>query len=481
MNLKKLLFQNTDRKQTVAKNAFWLTIGEVSSRLLRFAVIVYAARTLGAGSWGTFSYALSVGTLIMTFSDLGISTYITRQLAQQQDDTESISTALTLRIGITCLNIIGVILIGPLVATSPINTTLLFLIAGVLGFDSLREICFAFNRGLELMQREAFSKILSGISIALSGFLLLGNKPSIIALGATYFIASFVGCIVSFIPLKKLLLSYSFSFNSKLVKTILITSISFALIGIIGSILSNTDVYMIGLWKPIEEVGYYAASQRLYQFIIIIPVVISTALFPTLSRYRNDREAFLALLKKALLIVCIISFPLVVGGIIIATPLINLILGSGFIAASPIFSVLMMTALVAFPSFILANAAIALDKQKILIFSSIICAILNILFNMLTIPRFGAAGAAFSTLIASIIGITIVIHRIIPTFSLTSLIKLGKPFLALIAMTLVCLLLKKLQVHVLLIVALSGCVYAGLLALFYKQELKNLLATFSST
>ncbi|HCX45466.1 TPA: flippase, partial [Patescibacteria group bacterium] len=44
----------------IVKNTLWLTGGEVTGRLIRAVLVVYAARTLGASDWGTFSYVLSL-------------------------------------------------------------------------------------------------------------------------------------------------------------------------------------------------------------------------------------------------------------------------------------------------------------------------------------------------------------------------------------------------------------------------------------
>ena len=81
--LKDWLFQNRGDHQTIAKNTIWLLIGQISSRLLRSAIVIYAARILGAESWGAFSYALGIATFLTTFSDIGINALITKEASRQ--------------------------------------------------------------------------------------------------------------------------------------------------------------------------------------------------------------------------------------------------------------------------------------------------------------------------------------------------------------------------------------------------------------
>ena len=58
------LLHNTTVWQTIAKNTFWLFFGQMMSRVLRAIIVIYAARVLGAASWGAFSYALGIAAFL---------------------------------------------------------------------------------------------------------------------------------------------------------------------------------------------------------------------------------------------------------------------------------------------------------------------------------------------------------------------------------------------------------------------------------
>ncbi len=123
--IKKFLFHNTGIKQTVAKNTFWLFLSEVSGRLFRMVLIIYAARVLGASGWGSFSYGLSVASLLMIFSDIGISGLITRELAQKKEEYRTfISTALAIKIILVALSTLLVVVLSPFISNIPQAGTL---------------------------------------------------------------------------------------------------------------------------------------------------------------------------------------------------------------------------------------------------------------------------------------------------------------------------------------------------------------------
>src|SRR3990170_334910 len=72
--IKKFLLNNESTAQTIVKNTFWLSLSESVGRALRIAIIIYAARVLGAAGWGTFSYMASLAAVFTIFADIGIST-----------------------------------------------------------------------------------------------------------------------------------------------------------------------------------------------------------------------------------------------------------------------------------------------------------------------------------------------------------------------------------------------------------------------
>ena len=135
-SIKEFLFKNTTNKQTFAKNTFWLGASEVSGRLLKMGLIIYAARVLGADGWGTFSYALSVASLLMIFSDIGLGGLITREIVQEKDGhVNFISTAIFLKNIVLVASLVLVIVICPIISNIPSANTLFPLVAVIFLFE----------------------------------------------------------------------------------------------------------------------------------------------------------------------------------------------------------------------------------------------------------------------------------------------------------------------------------------------------------
>src|SRR3989338_6661756 len=97
--IRTLLFENQGLKQKIAKNTFWLFFGQIFGRLIRAAIVIYAARILGPASWGAFSYAMSFAAFMSVFSDIGISAIVTKESSRNPELTDRyFSTALGIKL-----------------------------------------------------------------------------------------------------------------------------------------------------------------------------------------------------------------------------------------------------------------------------------------------------------------------------------------------------------------------------------------------
>src|SRR3989344_3044722 len=105
MEIKSLFFDNLTIGQTIFKNTFWLALGEGISKLLRAALLIYAARALGAEEYGEFSFALAFIGLFAIFSALGLPRIVVRELSRDKEKEKELPSIMSLRafMGFTAL------------------------------------------------------------------------------------------------------------------------------------------------------------------------------------------------------------------------------------------------------------------------------------------------------------------------------------------------------------------------------------------
>src|SRR3989344_7312623 len=164
--IKKFFLKNSNTKQTIIKNTFWLFTGEALGRLIKLGLIVYAARELGSGGWGIFAYALSVASLLMIFSDIGIENLVAREISQKKENHKMfISAAFLLKSIVLTISIALVIFVSPYISNVTEARGLFFIIAVIFFFDVIRNMGFAINRVMEKMEREMIIKVVMNLVI----------------------------------------------------------------------------------------------------------------------------------------------------------------------------------------------------------------------------------------------------------------------------------------------------------------------------
>lgn len=396
----RILFSESSAGQVVVKNTFWLFLGEVLGRLIRFSIVVYAARILGAGEYGIFSYALTIAAFLTIFSDIGVSAVITRETSRKPELREQyISTAISLKLILIFLNCLLLLFVVPLVMNLEGVAQLLPLVLLIFAFDSMRELGFGINRGLEQMQREAVVKIIMNTAIAGLGFWALAVAPTAHALAVSYALGSGLGLIGTVIMLRQHLRASIFSVSAKNLGQMFFAAWPVGMLGLLGAIMINTDMFMLGWWVNSEQLGYYAAAQKIILLLYVAPTLFASAVFPALSRFAHDKsEAFLLFFEKSLRGILLVALPVAVCGIIVAPQLISLLFGAEYAPAALTLRLLLSTVILVFPSSLFSNALFAHDKQKSFLKLLALGAVSNALLNWLLIPRFGIEGAAWATI-----------------------------------------------------------------------------------
>ena len=471
--IKKFLFENQSLRQTVLKNAFWLNFGEIISRLIRAIVIIYAARLIGAAGYGVFSYALNLAGLFTLFSDIGVSSILTREAAKNSESrTQYLSTAFFIKICLLILSIALVIFVAPFFTRIKEALPLLSVIAFLLAFDSLRDFGFAFVRALEKMQVEAVIKIFTNVAIVALGFLALFISATGRSFTIGYTLGSGVGLAAILWVLRTQLSKIFTNFRKELISPIIASAWPFALFGLLGGIMINTDMIMLGWFRSARDLGFYAAAYKPVQLFWIFPALLASSFFPILSRLANkDNDKFRFVFEKALTAVFLIGLPLLAGGLILSQNFIKVLYGAEYLPAIPVFQILLFTVLLVFPGVLFGNAIFCYDKQKSLIGYFLLGALGNVLFNFLLIPLWGINGAALSTIGTQIISNGFSWRKMKQINNFHTLRYLFKIIIAALLMSLLVWGLNILGVNFFINLFFSILVYFGLLYLFKEPLL----------
>lgn len=472
--IKLFLLSNQSINQTLAKNTFWLGFGEITSRLLKTIIIFYAIRILGASGWGTFSYAISLCGLFMIFSDFGISSILTRELAKPETNKEEyISTSFLIKILLNILIFIIIIFTAPVFSKDIIATHIIPIVALIMIFDGMREFIFAINRSLEKMEAEAVLKIVTNVLLIIITYIFLIQSATVTSLALGYMAGSLAGLIVTLFIFRKHLKNIFQGFSTDLIKPLITTAWPFAFFAILGSIMANTDTVMLGLMKDTTEVGFYATSQRIIAFLFILPGLIASSLLPTLTKQIHDKEKIKNVVNSSIKIIYMIAIPLTLGGLIISDSLIIKLFGAEYAPATVMFRISLISILVVFPALIFNNIIFIFNKHKLVVKISLIGALLNVLINIFLIPIYGGIGASIATLISQVVIIILIKKQLNEIIEIEMFTKLHKIIIASLVMSVILVLLKLGKMNFYATILISMAVYFTMLFVMKEETLKK--------
>lgn len=456
-------------------------MSHVGSRFVRAAIIIYAARTLGATEYGVFSYLLGLAGFFTVFGDIGINPIITREMAKHSERRSIyFATAFWMKIFLFLLTAALIIFFVPYFSKIEKASQLIYIVVLITIFDGLREFCFTAFRAKEKMELEALVMILTNTAITLFGFIALYLYLNSQSLSWSYAVATAVGALASVIILKDEFKSVITKFDKRLVAPLIGAAWPILLTGAVGALAFNIDTVMLGWWRTAEEIGLYSAGQKIVFLLYSLPAVLASAFFPALSRLIGQKEEnkIKQLMEKSVAAAFLTAVPMTIGGIILAEPIIELLYGKEYLPAVPTFQILVATFLVIFPSTMIATSLIAYNQQKKLGLYTAVGTGVNIALNAVLIPIYGAAGAAIATFFSQYAN-NIPAWRLIKKINNFHIFRhLKKITAAAIIMGISSFVLNKIGLNVIINIVASAGVYFGALYLLKEEflgEIKSLL------
>lgn len=161
----------------------------------------------------------------------------------------------------------------------------------------------------------------------------------------------------------------------------------------------RSEVFFLGHFGTPQDVAFYSLAFTLsLQARRLLPAAVGEVLFPVIARLEGLRDAWgvANAAVHATRYLAMLGFPLAVGGVFLAGPLIHVLFGPVWAPAAPVLALLLISAGVVALSHPAASVILSKERHGFLFGSSIVLAAINITLDFLLIPPFAAVGAAIA-------------------------------------------------------------------------------------
>ena len=404
---------------------FILTTSQFLFPLITFP---YISRVLLATGNGKVTFVASVANYFMMVASLGIPTYGIRACAQVRDDKDKLSKTaqeiFLINLVMTLLVCITYVICLYTVPRFQADRTL-FWINGINIILNMFGINWLFQALEQYDYITIRSIIFKMISVILM-FLLVHEETDYVIYGAITVFAAVGSNVLNFIRVHRFIewkVYNSYDLKRHMKPILILFAQSLAI-----SIYTNLDTIMLGFIKTDTDVGYYNAAVKIKTILLSLVTSLGNVLLPRMSYYAEKKEirAFKEMTLKALNFTVLMSIPLTLYFAMFAEESIEFLAGPGYIGAILTMQIITMAIIPGGITGVLGIQVLtALEKEKYVLYSVSIGAIVDFILNLLFIYPLGAAGAALATVLAEIM---VLIVQVIYTKDL--LLELKKGFRA---------------------------------------------------
>ena len=393
--------QNT--RKSLKINFIMNVILSMSAFLFPLITFPYVSRILKPEGMGKISFATSLITYFDMIAQLGVPTYGIRACAKVRDDKEKLTRTVHELFFINiCMCVLAYITLGGALVLVPRlqeDRTLYIIVSATILFNAIgMEWLY---KGLEQYTYITVRSILFKFIAVILMFILVRQKSDYVVYGGITIFAASASNILNFINLRKYIGVKSIGnyHPKKHLKSVVI----FFAMACASTIYTNLDTVMLGFMKTNQDVGCYNASVRIKTILVSLITSLGAVLLPRASYYVENKlwDEFKNISEKALNFVFLLSVPLMVYFGMFAKQAIFFLSGKDYANAILPMQILMPTLLMIGITNILGiQMLVPLGKEKVVLYSEIAGAIIDLLLNAVLIPRFASSGAAIGTLLA---------------------------------------------------------------------------------
>ena len=387
-----------------------LTLSSVVFPLISFP---YVSRVLSPSGIGRVSFATSVISYFMMFAQMGIPTYGIRTCSKVRDNKRKLNTTvreiLTINL-ILCVCVYAVFYI--LLFTVPRfneDKILLIIVSLSIGFNALGVEWL--YRALEEHSYISIRSIVFKFIALVLMLVLIRNSDDYLIYGALTIFAAVGSNVLNFINLRKHV-DFKDCDQLNIFQHFKPISVFFGM-SIAATIYSNMDTVMLGFMKTNDDVGFYNAAVKIKNVLVSVVTSLGAVLLPRASYYYENKleTEFFKITKKALNFVFISAGSLTVFFMMFSKESILALSGAQFESAIPAMVLIMPTLLlIGISNIIGLQMLVPMGKERLVLYSEIAGAVVNVIINTLLIPRMSSSGAAIGTVAAELVVVIVQVY-----------------------------------------------------------------------
>lgn len=360
---------------------------------------VLLARFLGAEKLGQYGAVYAYLALFGWLATFGFEPVLVREISRERGSASSLlRTAMVLSLFLSFGTVALAVVLAPLAGYTGYLRTLLLLAGLEYVLTPIRLPALIFQVDMKQWYSATINVVRQGLWFAMIAVLWVYGAPLAYVVGGRVLAAAFESWLMW--RCSRPFLAERGKFLKNRAGTIFSHSFPIAFTTLLAMIYMRIDQVMLHKMVSDSVLGQYVAAVKVSELFEMLPSALLITIAPVLAVSVDDTQRFRGYTDRVfryfMLAACALSILMSIGaGLIVQT-----LYGRQFAPAAPLLAVLIWSEIPVFFATVVANVLVAEKKQNLLPIPTLAGAAANIGINLVLIPRYGALGASWATLVS---------------------------------------------------------------------------------
>jgi len=391
--------------RSIAKNILAVMIGNIFDTLLNLIISISLAKYFGQNGFGKVSFLATFFFFLGSMDNQWIRPILVRQISRSEENSARIiGNGLIIKGLISILAIILFwIVIWSVHPSSEIVILSFFTSIGLLMASVISSYETVFQAKLKMGYFVSFS--LGGKLLTLAFIYIIAQLKGNLF---HFYLLSLIPGVILLLQIKHYsdkIIKLKFTLDFELWRMIFKESWPLGLTALFIFIYHRLDQIILFRLQGPNIAGLYSASTRLTETFTIVPVALMASLLPLMSEsYQVSLDNFKKMYELAFKYLLVFIIPVAVGLTIFSDQATIVFYGKEFLPSSLATRILIWAEVFVFVGIVNNTILISSNKQKIDPVFTGTSAAVNIVLNVILIPKYSFIGAAIASLISYAVG-----------------------------------------------------------------------------
>lgn len=385
-----------------AHNVIASFLSKVVVKIVGFTVSILLINYLGKTLYGTYAVILTLLMIWMIFMDFGWGNMIVREVSRNKTPTRAyFANFLAFQV------VVGIFFVALLLGagralhySADIQRLILIACLGLYcyGLSKVPNAFLVAYEAVGLVSLIVLASNLFNSALIVLGILWAKPLAFFIWINNAYLATQ---CILFLYFHHRRVCPLALEIDFALWRKLFALGLPFTLLVGASVLYTRIDVVMLSKMKGAAACGIYASAAKFVYPLTLFSEAVLIPLLPVLSRKRaEDRTGFAYAIEKTIKYLAAFSVPAALGITLLAPRIIALLLKPEFAPATLTLQLLIWYLPIVYFYGVISHALIAAERVVFLTIVNCIAIAVNIVLNLLLIPKYSFNGAAISTLLS---------------------------------------------------------------------------------